>query len=119
MEPKNSNIIPEPDTITKGKKRTRKRPINIPQYHVVLLDDNDHTYEYVVEMLMNTFRHSPSRAFEMAVEVDGRGRVIVDTTTKERAELKRDQIHSYGADWRIPHCRGSMSAIITPAGKEG
>jgi ATP-dependent Clp protease adaptor protein ClpS len=43
------------------------------------------------------------------------GRVIVDTTTKERAELKRDQIHSFGPDWRVPHCRGSMSAVIEPA----
>ena len=37
-------------------------------------------------------------------------------SVKERAELKRDQIHAYGADWRIPHCRGSMSAILQPAG---
>ena len=35
----------------------------------------------------------------MACEVDTTGRVIVDTTTKERAELKRDQIHAYGPDW--------------------
>jgi ATP-dependent Clp protease adaptor protein ClpS len=51
----------------------------------------------------------------MACEVDRAGRVIVETTTRERAELKRDQIHSYGADWRISHCRGSMSAIVEPA----
>lgn len=119
MEPRNANITSEPETVIKEKKRTRKRPLIIPQYHVILLDDNDHTYDYVVEMLMNTFRHSQSTAFEMACEVDSRGRVIVDTTTKERAELKRDQVHAYGADWRIPHCKGSMSAIITPAGKEG
>jgi len=119
MDPKDTNISPEPDTITKEKKRTRKRPIKIPQFHVILLDDNDHTYDYVVEMLMATFGHSQSTAFEMACEVDSRGRVIVDTTTKERAELKRDQIHSYGPDWRIPHCKGSMSAIIKPAEGEG
>lgn len=89
--------------------------IHIPKYHVILLDDNDHTYEYVIEMLMVVFGHSPERSYSMAVEVDRKGRVIVDTTTKERAELKRDQIHAYGADWRIEHCRGSMSAIIEPS----
>jgi ATP-dependent Clp protease adaptor protein ClpS len=97
------------------KSRRRVRPSQIPKYHVVLWDDNDHTYDYVIEMLVRLFRHSPETAFRMAVEVDTRGRVIVDTTSKERAELKRDQIHAYGADWRIPHCKGSMSASIEPA----
>ena len=88
--------------------------ILIPRYHVILLDDNDHSYEYVIEMLMKIFGHSRETAYGMACEVDRAGRVIVDTTTKERAELKRDQIHAYGADWRIAHSRGSMSATIEP-----
>ncbi len=95
----------EDDTVT----------IILPNYHVILLDDNDHSYEYVIEMLMKLFGHSQEKAYRMAVDVDRQGRVVVDTTTKERAELKRDQIHSYGADWRIAHCRGSMSAIVEPA----
>jgi ATP-dependent Clp protease adaptor protein ClpS len=47
--------------------------------------------------------------------VDGTGRVIVLTTTKEHAELKRDQIQGFGADKRIARCKGSMSATIEPA----
>lgn len=86
-----------------------------PRYHVVLLDDDDHTYDYVVEMLCRIFGHSSQRAFGHAVEVDSKGRSIVDTTTLERAELKRDQIHAYGPDPRIPRCKGSMSAILEPA----
>jgi len=93
----------------------RARTITIPRYHVVLLDDDDHSYDYVIEMLIKLFGHSRERAFLMACEVDGAGRVIVDTTTKERAELKRDQIHAYGSDWRIPRCKGSMSAVVEPA----
>jgi ATP-dependent Clp protease adaptor protein ClpS len=87
----------------------------IPMYHVVLLDDDDHSYDYVIEMLMNIFGHPETKAYEMACEVDRSKRVIVETTYKERAEMKRDQIHSYGVDWRIPHCKGSMSATIEPA----
>lgn len=87
----------------------------MPLYHVVLLDDNDHTYEYVVRMLQRLFGHTTSAAFQMAEEVDTSGRVIVDTTTLERAEFKRDQIHAYGADHRIEGCKGSMSATIEPA----
>ncbi len=96
----------------------RNRVVHIPRYHVILWDDNDHTYDYVIEMLMKLFGHSQETAYRMAVEVDTYGRVIVDTTSKERAELKRDQIHAYGADWRIPHCKGSMSATIEPAEDE-
>jgi ATP-dependent Clp protease adaptor protein ClpS len=95
--------------------RQKPRPRRQPPYHVVLLDDNDHTYEYVVEMLARLFGHPRPKAYLMAREVDTSGRVIVDTTTKERAELKRDQIHAYGRDWRIERCRGSMSATIEPA----
>lgn len=95
--------------------RPAKKPKPIPRYHVILLDDDDHSYEYVIEMLGKIFGHDPIRAFRMAEEVDTSGRVIVDTTTLERAELKRDQIHAYGADWRIPKCKGSMSATIEPA----
>jgi len=96
----------------------RPREVTIPRYHVILLDDEDHTYDYVIEMLMQIFGHHRERAFLMACEVDGAGRVIVDTTTQERAELKRDQIHAYGPDWRIERCQGSMSAVIEPAPDE-
>jgi ATP-dependent Clp protease adaptor protein ClpS len=82
---------------------------------VVLLNDDDHTYEYVIEMLQQLFGHPPELGFMMAREVDTRGRVIVDTTSKERAELKRDQIHAFGPDRRLARCQGSMSAVIEPA----
>jgi ATP-dependent Clp protease adaptor protein ClpS len=37
------------------------------------------------------------------------------TTHRELAELKRDQIHSYGTDPRVATCQGSMSATVEPA----
>jgi ATP-dependent Clp protease adaptor protein ClpS len=93
----------------------RPVPRRLPPYHVVLHDDDDHTYEYVIRMLGELFGHGRIKAFLLAHEVDTTGRVIVDTTTKERAELKRDQIHAYGADWRLERSKGSMSATIEPA----
>jgi len=92
-----------------------KRPRRLPPYNVVLLDDDDHTYEYVVGMLRKLFGHTRQRAYQMAREIDSTGRVIVDTTTKEHAEFKRDQIHAYGKDPDIPRSAGSMSATIEPA----
>ncbi len=90
-------------------------PRRQPPYHVILIDDDDHTYPYVVEMLRRLFGYDETKAFTMAKEVDTDGRVIVDTTAKERAEFKRDQIHAYGADWRLERCKGSMRAVIEPA----
>jgi ATP-dependent Clp protease adaptor protein ClpS len=94
------------------------RPRTQPPYHVILLNDDDHTYRYVIEMLGRLFGHSEQAAFLMAEQVDHSGRVIVDTTTLERAELKRDQIHSYGPDRHMERCRGSMSAVIEAAGDD-
>jgi ATP-dependent Clp protease adaptor protein ClpS len=86
-----------------------------PLYNVVLLDDNDHTYEYVIEMLVQTFFITPQRAFQHAVEVDSTGRTIVLTCEREAAEFGRDQIHAYGADPRMARSKGSMSAIVERA----
>jgi ATP-dependent Clp protease adaptor protein ClpS len=86
----------------------------MPRYNVVLLNDDDHTYEYVIRMLGELFGHSEQKAYLMAKEVDNVGRVIVLTTTKEHAELKRDQIHAYGPDPLLERSAGSMSAVIEP-----
>ncbi len=86
-----------------------------PWWNVILLNDDDHTYEYVIEMLGKVFGHPPEKAFQLAVEVDVLGRVIVDTTSKERAELKQEQVHGFGPDPRLPRSKGSMSAEIEPA----
>ena len=92
--------------------------LDIPNYHVVLLDDNDHTYDYVIEMLMSIFGYNNSTAFQMACEVDVLGRVIVYTSNKEHAEHKRDQILNYGPDWRLDNSITSMQATIEPADKD-
>ena len=39
-------------------------------YHVILLDDDDHTYEYVVEMLCEVFSFTEEKAYDHTVDVD-------------------------------------------------
>jgi ATP-dependent Clp protease adaptor protein ClpS len=92
-----------------------EHPRLTPLYNVVLLDDNDHTYEYVIEMLGAIFLLPADVAFKHAVEVDSTGRTIVMTCEREQAEFGRDQIHGYGADPRMPRSKGSMTAIVEPA----
>lgn len=116
MENENTNNASSSTVVTpKRKAVASKKPTPLPLFHVVLLDDNDHSVEYVVEMLQVLFAHPAEKGVDMAKTVDQQGRVIVFTTHKELAELKRDQIHSYGADQRVATCKGSMSSIIQPA----
>jgi ATP-dependent Clp protease adaptor protein ClpS len=98
----------------KAAKQSDRRPKRQPRYNVVLWDDNDHTYDYVIKMMQELFGHSFERGYQLASEVDKAGRTICLTTTMEHAELKRDQIHAYGRDARIKKCSGSMSATIEP-----
>lgn len=86
-----------------------------PLYHLVLLDDNDHTYQYVVELLAHVFGYAREKAFALACVVDSEGRAIVETAGHDQVTRHQRRIHSYGADPRIPRCRGSMSAIVEPA----
>ena len=83
-----------------------------PPWHVILLDDEVHTHEYVIEMLGAIFGHSPELALRMAREVNAAGRVIVATVHKELAELRQQQIEEYGPDKRVPECQVSMRATI-------
>ena len=103
------------ETTTLPEERTDVRTKRQPPYHVILLNDDDHTYQYVIFMLQKLFGHTPETGFQMAKEVDTKGRVIVDTTSLERAELKQEQIHAFGPDPLIERCQGSMTAVIEPA----
>ncbi len=88
-------------------------------YNVVLLDDDQHTYDYVIDMLQRLFLVSAQQAFHHAEEVDTTGRTIVLTCELPAAEFGRDQIQSFGPDWRMPESKGSMSAIVEPAAAGG
>lgn len=84
---------PAPVT-AKGKPRTKRQP----QYSVIVLDDDLHTYTYVVEALSRVCGHSQEQAYRLAVEIDKTGLAAVWTGAMEIAELKRDQILAFGPD---------------------
>ena len=96
------------ETVEKEQVVTRRSPV----HNLILLDDDQHTYEYVIEMLGSIFGYGREKAFTLAEEVDTTGRVIVLTAHLELVELKQQQIHGFGADPRISSCRGSMTAVI-------
>ena len=105
-----ATAAPETPTIRKNQEDEEKTPL----YNVVLLDDDEHTYDYVVEMLTTLFCLSGEAAFRNAMEVDANGRTIIITCELPQAEFGRDQIQSYGADPRMEISKGSMSAVVEP-----
>src|ERR1017187_2828538 len=86
----------------------------VPLYRVVLLDDNDHTYDYVIEMLQKIFIFTLEQAYRHAEDVDRAGRTVLITCELPASEFARDQFHAYGPDWRLDRSKGSMSAVVEP-----
>jgi len=103
-----------PQTLSPPETFSIEREDHAPLYRVVLLDDNDHTYDYVIEMLQKIFVFTLEEAYRHAEEVDSCGRTVLITCEKPQAEFARDQVISYGADWRLERSKGSMSAIVEP-----
>jgi ATP-dependent Clp protease adaptor protein ClpS len=100
------------EPIVRPKAKKYQQPKRQPRFHVILWDDDDHSYDYVILMMRQLFGHTFDRSFKIANKVDSDGRCICMTTTRELAELKVEQIHSFGKDFLIPRCEGSMSASI-------
>lgn len=119
LNPKLETItLPEieirPDSTKNEEERDEDLDSDTP-WNVVLLDDNFHTYNYVIEMLMNIFGYNGRKALRMALEVDFKKRVIVWSGHLERAEAYQGEIHAYGADPRMETSQGPMSAILEKA----
>ena len=94
---------------------TDERSEALTPWNVVLIDDDDHTYEYVMKMLNRLFGHPFERAFAIAHLVDTHGRAVCQTTHKELAELRVQQIRGFGPDVLMAESTSSMLAVIEPA----
>lgn len=109
---------PLPAPVAPAKPQTVPRPAPVepePLWHVILLNDDLHSFAYVIEMLNAIFGYDVEKGYRMAKEVDENGRVIVCTVHKELAELRQEQIMEYGPDPSIADSPGSMMAEIEPA----
>src|SRR5438067_13004701 len=84
-------VTTAPATDTGEDTQTRR----IPPYNVVLLNDDHHSMEFVVETLCRVLGCAPERAVQLMMEAHTSGRAIIWTGTREVAELKAEQIHSF------------------------
>ena len=87
-----------------------------PPYNVILHDDDDHTYEYVIEMLRAIFGFPIVKGVLHAKEVDTTGRTILLTTHPlDEAEVLCSRIGILSL-WK-PVAEGSMDELrgLSPA----
>jgi ATP-dependent Clp protease adaptor protein ClpS len=75
------------------------KPKPQPPYAVVLLDDDDHTFEYVIEVLQRVFGYELEQAFTLTKQVHEEGQAVVWSGSLEVAELKREQVQGFGPDF--------------------
>ncbi len=112
---RSKGAVAEPESQTEARKESAKnKPKRQPRYHVILWDDQDHTFHYVIHMCQVLFGFPIEKGMEIAKRVHNDGRAILMTTTKEHAELKQEQIHAFGRDPMASRCDGSMWATIEP-----
>jgi ATP-dependent Clp protease adaptor protein ClpS len=102
-------------TIVRPKAAREQTERRVPRYNVILWNSDDHTFEYVERMLRELFGHTKEECHKLAETIDAEGRAVVLTTTKEHAELKRDQILAFGKDENMATCKGSLHATIEEA----
>ena len=101
------------NTLVLPTKKRRKKKRRAPRFNVVLWNDDDHTFDYVVVMLKAVFGYPPERGLRFATEVHIHGKAIVYTSSLKRAELKRDQILAFGPDPFMPEGQGRTPIIAT------
>ena len=105
----------EPIVRPKNTKKHESKTKRQPPYNVILLNDDDHTVEYVVALCQKVFGYPVAMGVQIAAEVHVKKRCILWTGSLELAELKQEQIHSLGKDELVDRCQGSMSAILEAA----
>jgi ATP-dependent Clp protease adaptor protein ClpS len=109
--------LPATETMvtTKPKERAAERTQRLPPYHVILLNDDYHSMEFVVEVLRKALGCNDQNAVLLMHEAHTNGRAIVWTGPKEVAELKVEQIRTFHELRDGGHQLGPLDCVIEPA----
>jgi ATP-dependent Clp protease adaptor protein ClpS len=87
--------FPDVTVRTRRKRQTRPRSRLLPPYHVVLENDDYHSFEFVVGVLCKALGYPVEKSFLLTQEAHFSGRAVVWTGPKEVAELKAEQIRTF------------------------
>lgn len=79
------------ETVTEEKVKV-KQP---SKYNVVFHNDDVTPMDYVIAILMKVFKHDPTTAYDLTMQVHHTGGAVVGTYTKEIAEAKKEKVDMY------------------------
>lgn len=82
----------------------------LPQYNVIMWNDETTTMEFVVRVLVNLFNKSYETAEELMYEIHHKGSSRVATMPLEQAEFKVEQVHMAASMEQFP-----FTCTIEPA----
>jgi ATP-dependent Clp protease adaptor protein ClpS len=89
---------PEPKQ-RREKQPSDTRPKTQPPYAVVVFNDDEHSFQYVIETFIKVFGYPLEKSHSLTLEIHNAGKGIVWSGPREVAELTRDQIRSASPDF--------------------
>jgi ATP-dependent Clp protease adaptor protein ClpS len=93
---------PENETGTGILEKSRPRVEKTRMYHVVLLNDDYTTMEFVVEILETVFSKSQQEAYRIMLHVHTHGRGVCGAYSYEEAETKVVSVHDLARERGFP-----------------
>lgn len=72
--------------------RTKSRTTEPPLYHVILLNDDFTTMEFVIKVLQHVFHKNIAEATRVMLQVHRTGRGVAGTYTHDIARTKAEQV---------------------------
>ena len=101
---------------TKPKTKRHEKVRLLPPYYVILLNDDDHSFDFVINVLRKVFGFELEAAVQHTIEAHTKGRAIVWTGPKEVAEFKVEQVQTiHEIRTRDGAKLGPVDCIIEPA----
>jgi ATP-dependent Clp protease adaptor protein ClpS len=100
--------------MTAPETREESKVKRLPPYHVILENDDHHSMEFVVEVLVKVFGYQLEKCVQLMLQAHTSGRAVVWTGPKEVAELKAEQISTYH-EKRGGKDLGALGCSIEPA----
>lgn len=87
--------LTEENIIVEEKNKSKQ----FPMYIIKINNDNEHTFEYVINCLMIIFKKSYDDAYKQTLEIHNNGYAIVWYGPKEIGELKLQQVLNFGNEY--------------------
>jgi ATP-dependent Clp protease adaptor protein ClpS len=107
---------PQATVRTRPKEREKTTTRRLPPYNVILLNDDHHSMDFVVEVLRKVLCCPTQRALQLMLQAHQSGRAVIWTGPKEGAELKVEQVRTFHETRTLDGARlGALDCLIEPA----